>query len=125
MFGDPPGNSLSYPQFQAIEQFRVRVLGRPQNQVLAFKHVNETGVALHNFYREIQNPVERLVETVGGGDAADGLMQDIYMRIINRDGRRHEDTLAVAANCVQLQFLMETIRQKWNFALLNSLCNLR
>jgi hypothetical protein len=38
------------------------------------------------------------VESIGGGDTTDGLVQNIYMRIINRNRRWHASTLAGGMN---------------------------
>src|SRR5437764_8112216 len=67
----------------------MRIFRGPQNQVLTFKNVNETGIALNDLDCKIQNPVESLMKSIGAGNAADALVQNIYMRIINRNRRGH------------------------------------
>src|SRR5437764_1998810 len=67
----------------------MRIFRGPQNQVLTFKNVNETGIAVNALDCKSQNPVESLMKSIGAGNAADALVQNIYMRISNRNRRGH------------------------------------
>ena len=57
--------------------------------------------------------IQRLVKPVGTGDTADSMVQNIYMRIVNRNRRGHVATLSAGLGPVQSQFLMETINNIW------------
>jgi hypothetical protein len=63
----------------------VGVLGSPQDQILSGKYVDEAGITFHHFYSEVQNTIERLMKTVSRGDTADGVVQNVYMRVVNRN----------------------------------------
>ncbi len=53
------------------------------------------------------------MKPVGTGDTADSMVQNIYMRIVNRNRRGHVATLSAGLGSVQSQFLMETINNIW------------
>jgi hypothetical protein len=55
-----------------------------------FNHVYKAGIAFDYLDRKIQNPIERFVKTVGRGNAADGVVQDVRVRIIKLNRRSHE-----------------------------------
>ena len=44
-------------------------------KVLLLENINKAGVALHNFHREIQDPVQGLMKPICACNAADGLVQ--------------------------------------------------
>src|SRR5882724_4626695 len=44
----PARDSLAQFQLQAIDQFRMRILGSSKNQLVMFKNIDKTGIALHN-----------------------------------------------------------------------------
>jgi hypothetical protein len=108
MFRDPTGNALTHAQLQAIEQLMVRILGRPQYQIVSSKHVNETRVAFYETNRKIEHAVKSLVKSVGRGDADYGVVQNIYLRIFNR-GSGHNPTLSRVGGRVQSHLFMAEI----------------
>jgi hypothetical protein len=96
-----------------VKQFLVGVFRGSQDEVVAFENINEAGVAFNHFQGELQNTIQSLMQVIGAGDVTNCLVQDIYVRIVNRNRRRgHEATLETEAHSVQLQFLMATIKQK-------------
>ncbi len=85
MLGDPSGDALAHPQLEPVEQFVVGVFGGSQDQILPCEDVYKAGITLNHFYCKIQNAIERLMKAVSRGDAADSVVQNIYMRVVNRN----------------------------------------
>src|SRR5262249_45650524 len=46
MLRGPAGDSLPYPQFQPVHDFGMRVLRRPQDQLVVLQNIDECRVAL-------------------------------------------------------------------------------
>ena len=46
MLSDPSGDALADAQFQAVHDFRMRILRSPQDEFITFKHVDQAGIAL-------------------------------------------------------------------------------
>src|SRR5271156_842064 len=72
VFRDPAGDALADAEFEAVENFLVRIFGGAQDELFVFLDVNEAGVAFHQGYGELEDALEYFVERVlaGGGDAA-------------------------------------------------------
>ncbi len=79
MLGDPARDALSNAELQSVQYFGMRVFRRPQNKIVFFEHVHEARVTFDNFHGKIQNAIQRLMKTVGSGDPAYGVVQDIHV----------------------------------------------
>ena len=76
---DPSRDSLPDAQFQTIDHFRMWILRRPQDEFIAFEHIDEAGIALHKRGRKIDNPGKNFVEIVGRVQTDRNFMQYVYM----------------------------------------------
>src|SRR5438034_6825714 len=114
MLCDPTRNALTNAEFQAVQNLLMGILRRAENQLLTGKYVDETGITFDQFHCEIQHAVERLVKSVGRGNLANRLVQNLNMRIIKMSRRGHEVTLVVRRLGVQLQFFMARINVFWS-----------
>jgi hypothetical protein len=95
VFGDPSGNALPHAEFEAIDNFGMRILGGPQNQFVAFEHVDEARVTTHQTGGEFEDARENLVKSVGRTETHADFMEYIYMRIFYRDERVHACIIGV------------------------------
>ena len=84
VLGDPSGNSLPYAEFQAIDNFGMRVLGSPKDEFITFERVDEAGVTLYKGSGEIDNTGKNLMKTIGRAEADGNFMKDINMRVFYR-----------------------------------------
>jgi len=84
VLGDPSGNSLPHAEFQAINNFRVRILGSAKDKFVAFEHVDEAGITLYKGSGKIDNTAKNLMKTIGRAEADRDFMEYINMRIFYR-----------------------------------------
>ena len=84
VLGDPSGDSLPYAEFQAIDNFRMRVLGSPKDEFVTFKHVDKARITLYEGSGKINNTGKNLMKTVGRAKADGDFMEDINMRVFYR-----------------------------------------
>jgi hypothetical protein len=87
MLGHPPGDPLSDPQFEAVQDLRMRILRRPQHEFPLFQNVNEAGIALDESGDEADDAVENFVERPGSGKAAADFVKHVDFRIVVGQGR--------------------------------------
>ncbi len=77
VLGDPAGDALAELDAERIDDVRVRITRRAQDQLFAFERVNEAGIAGNHGRDELENAVEHGVERVGGGEPAGDFMQEV------------------------------------------------
>src|SRR5208283_4396559 len=75
----PSGNSFPDVEFQAVDDFEMRVFRSPQHQFIALKNVDKTGVALDQCGSKFNHPVQNFVEFVAGSKASANVMKDVNM----------------------------------------------
>jgi hypothetical protein len=79
MFCHPSRNTLPQPQFEAVNNIRMGILRCPQDEVLAFQHINQTGIALYQPGGEVDQTSEYLVEAICRRQLDANLVQQINM----------------------------------------------
>ena len=66
-------------QFQAIHNFRMRVLRGPQDQIFAFQNINQAGIALHQRGSKVDHTSQYSVKAIGLAQPNANLVQQINM----------------------------------------------
>jgi hypothetical protein len=79
MFGNPSRDSLPNAQLQAVNDFRVRVLGGPQGKFVAFENVHEAGVALHQRGGKFNDARKNFMKSVGCSQPSADFMKHVNM----------------------------------------------
>jgi len=79
MFRHPSRNALPHAQFQAVDNFFVRVFGGAQNQLVAFENINQAGIALHQRSGKFNNAVQYIVKSIRRTEANTDFVEYIYM----------------------------------------------
>jgi hypothetical protein len=77
VLGDPSGNTLPDAEFEAVDGFRMRVLGGAQDQFIAFKNVDEAGIAFHQSGGKFDDAGKHFVKSVARSQAHANLMEYI------------------------------------------------
>ncbi len=85
----------------------MRIFRSAQNEVLVGENINETRITLDQIDGKIEYPVERLMKSIGRRNLADGVVQNINLRVIDSKRRRHDPTLSTAVDDVQSQFFID------------------
>lgn len=80
MFSDPAGDAFAEGDFQAIDNFEVRILGGAQHQDIAFQHIDKTGIAAYEFRNNVNDFVQDVVQRISGCDAAADSMKKLECR---------------------------------------------
>src|ERR1700678_2615447 len=78
---DPAGDSLPHPDFQFVDLIFVRIFRAPQDQVLAFEHVDKAGIAFHQRDGTFDDLRENFVKRIGGGHAAADGVEQVDFRV--------------------------------------------
>jgi hypothetical protein len=84
MLSDPSGNSLPHAEFQAIDDFRMRVLRSSKDKFIAFEYIDEAGVTLYKGCRKINHTGKNLMKSIGRAEADSNFMKDINIRVFYR-----------------------------------------
>ena len=66
-------------EFQAVDDFGMRVLRGPQDQFVAFKNVDQAGVALHQRGSKFDDAVQNFVKSVAAAEADADVVKYINM----------------------------------------------
>ena len=62
MFRHPSGDALAHGQLEAVDHFRVWILGRTQDQFVVLDDVDEAGITFHQAHGKIQDFTQNFVK---------------------------------------------------------------
>ena len=79
VFRHPSRNALPHAQFQAVDNFVMRVLRCAQNQFVAFENIDQAGIALHQRSGKFNNAVQYIVKSVRRTETNTDFVEYIYM----------------------------------------------
>lgn len=87
MFGNPTSDTFAKWDLEVVDDVGMGVFGSAQDQHIAFKDVDETGVAAYEFGNNLHNFVQDIVQGIGGRNATAHGMKEFKRR--NRFSRVH------------------------------------
>jgi hypothetical protein len=79
VFCDPSSYAVSQTQFQAVYNFRMWILRGSQDEIIAFEHINQTGIAFHKSGSKLDHASQHFVEAVRRCQASANFVQQVNM----------------------------------------------